>query len=951
VNALFSIFVIFLSAICASDYMRGNDLKKFIFFEKNIRPILVRNCYECHSEKSQKPKANLLLDRRDGWIKGGDSGPVIVPGDLNRSILIKAIRYENNDLQMPPDRKLSVQEIEDFEKWVTNGASGPRGDIVGIAENKRLFQLNGLAEGRKYWAFQAVQSHPVPMVSLKNWPKRPIDYFILAKLESKNLKPAIKADQNTLLRRVYFDLTGLPPSPDQIESFVLDHSPLAYSRLVDRLLDSKRFGERWGRHWLDVARYADTTGGGRNNPFPNATRYRDYVINSFNEDKPFDRFIIEQIAGDLIPTDSDSEYNENLTGTGFLALGPHNYELQDKELLRMEVVDEQLSTVGRAFMGITIGCARCHDHPFDPIPIKDYYSMAGIFRSTNSLVLGNVASFHERELRDEFGVQRKEHRNFLSSLEKKLKESFSTLKSLGGEKVNLIKKQRSLDPLSLDGVVMDDLDAKLSGEWISSTSINGFIGKGYLHDDNKDKGNKSITFSANIPHKEEYDVQVSYTCAPNRSKKTPVTVMHADGEQKIYIDQTKAPKILGLFKSVGRFNFDKGEREVVQITTDGTKKVVIADAIRLVPVIKEFSTAKLSQTLPVNSEKKAILKTQIKNAEKQVEELKKSIEKHKMNTPPKVQMVMSVLEQKDARDWHIHLRGGVRNLGPIVPRGFLVVATPPNISAYPKIPKSSSGRLELATWVSSSQNPLTARVFVNRVWHHLFGRGIVASPDNFGEMGNRPTHPELLDYLAQFFIENKWSIKALIREIVLSGTYQMSSSASEKLLRKDPENQLFSRQNRRRLEAEAIQDAMLLASGQIAFKNSKANQNRSLFEKIDRNKVPELFDVFDYPNPGLVSGKRNISTVPTQALFMMNNDFVMKQAELTAKNILIRKNLAEADKIKLAFLSCLGREPHYEERIIINDYLDQRLKGEISLKVMEVLVHSLFACLDFRYLN
>lgn len=949
-NILSSILLPLFLILLLTDHSWGNESKKFDFFEKKIRPILVRNCYECHSEESKKLKGNLLLDRRDGWMKGGDNGPVILPGDPHSSVLIKAIRYKSNDLRMPPDRKLSEEEITDIENWIISGASDPREEKIGIVTKGKQFQVKGLVEGRKYWAFKAIEDQPLPSVHLKNWPNEPIDYFILEKLESKKLSPAMQADQNTLLRRVYFDLTGLPPSPDQIKAFVSDRSSGSYSRLVDKLLNSKRFGERWGRHWLDVARYADTTGGGRNNPFPNASRYRDYVIDSFNKDKPFDRFIIEQIAGDLIPADSDSEYNENLTGTGFLALGPHNYELQDKELLRMEVVDEQLSTVGSAFMGITMGCARCHDHPFDPIPTKDYYSMAGIFRSTNSLVPGNVAGFHERELRDEFSLQRKEHSKVLASFEKKLKEALSALKSLGGEKVISHTRQRFLDPLSLDGVIVDDSDAKLSGKWISSTHNNGFVGKRYLHDDNKDKGNKSITFSANIPHQGEYDVQVSYTSGPNRSKRTPVTVMHADGEQKIYIDQTKAPNILGSFKSVGKFNFDKRERDVVQITTEGTTKVVIADAIRLVPVIKE-SIADRSRLPAVDSEDKTRVKIQIKNAEKQVAEWKKAIEDHKKKKPPKVQKVMSVLEQKEVGDGHIHLRGGIRNLGPIVPRGFLVVATPENLSPYPQIPESSSGRLELARWISSPQNPLTARVFVNRVWHHLFGRGIVASPDNFGEMGNRPTHPELLDYLAQFFIDKKWSTKALIRKIVLSSTYQMSSSASTYVLKEDPENQLFSRHNRRRLEAEAIRDAMLLASGQISFKNSKVNQNRSLFEKIDRNKVPEIFDVFDYPNPGLVSGNRNTSTVPTQALYMMNNDFVMKQSELTAKKILVHQNVDEADKIKLAFLSCLGRGPHDEEIKFINGYLGQSINGKISSKAMEGLVHSLFACLDFRYLN
>jgi len=929
----------------------GADTKKIAFFEKKIRPILVENCYECHSEKAKKVKANLFLDTRAGWMQGGDSGTVIVPKKLGQSLLFKAISYENNDLRMPPDGKLSKEAIKNLQKWILEGAIDPRENEMGMEKKQNPISLKDLADVRDYWAFKPVQSKPIPKVKMAGWAQDSIDYFVLANLESKKLTPSRYADKHTLLRRIYFDLIGLPPSPNQINDFISDRSSNAFPKVVDELLGSERFGERWGRHWLDVARYADTIGGGRNNPFPNASRYRDYVVKSFNKDKPFDRFIIEQIAGDLMPSKSKLEYNEYLTGTGFLALGPHNYELQDKELLRMEVVDEQLSAVGRAFMGITMGCARCHDHPFDPIPTKEYYSMAGIFRSTNSLVPGNVASFHERVLQDDFGTQRKEHVRVLASLEERLQEAILAVRLLGGKKISLIRKKRNLDPLYLDGIVVDDSDAKRTGKWISSTHTNGFVGKRYLHDDNKGKGTKSITFSANIPHKGEYDVQVSYTVGLNRSNRTPVTIMHADGEQKVLLDQTKAPQILGAFKSVGRFNFDRREREVVQITTEGTRRVVIADAIRLVPVMKVPSTDKTANKNTADSKKNNMVKFQIKNAEIRVEELKNLIVEHNKKAPPKAEKALSVREQKTVGDWHVHLRGGIRNLGPIVPRGFLVVATPQHTSPFPEIPEGSSGRLELAHWVSSPQNPLTARVFVNRAWRHLFGRGIVSSTDNFGKMGSRPTHPELLDYLAQFFIDNKWSIKTLIRKIVLSATYQMSSYANEKTLKEDPENQLFSRQNRRRLEAEAIRDAMLVASGQITFENSKANQNRSLFQKIDRNKIPEIFAVFDYPNPGLVSGNRNTSTVPTQALFMMNSDFVMRQAVLTVQNIFGRKSVDVERKIKLVFLSCLGREPNYDEKKLVYSYLDQSLNGETRAKAMEGLVHSLFACLDFRYLN
>jgi hypothetical protein len=397
--------------------------------------------------------------------------------------------------------------------------------------------------------------------------------------------------------------------------------------------------------------------------------------------------------------------------------------------------------------------------------------------------------------------------------------------------------------------------------------------------------------------------------------------------------------------------FDKREKDVVQITTEGTSQHVIVDAIRLVPIKKDFVAGIITDYTPIDSRGKEAVKGLIEIQQKRVAGLKKLLQEHKEKAPPKVRKVMSIREQDETGDWHIHLRGGIRNLGPVVPRGFLAVATPPDLSPNPQIPVSSSGRLEFARWIASPKNPLTARVFVNRVWHHLFGRGIVGSTDNFGEMGSRPTHPELLDYLARFFINNGWSTKTLIRQIVLTKTYQMSSSPSPLTLKKDPENQLFSRQNRRRLNAEAIRDAMLLASGKISFENSPRNENRSLFVEINRNKIPEIFEVFDYPNPGLVSGNRNASTVPTQALFMMNNDFVIKQASIAAKNIFARKYLMNEQMIKSAFLTCLAREPTQEEKKLINQFLGDEQKGKLNEKAMEGLVHSLFACLDFRYLH
>ncbi len=922
----------------------------FAFFEKKIRPALAENCYKCHSAKAKKLKAGLYLDRKAGWVHGGENGPVVIPGKPTESRLLTAIHYKDNDLRMPPNKKLPKQMVADFEKWIAMGAPDPRDAPMEVARESSGPQSKSLEEGRKFWAYRPMADTAPPAVKDESWVEDEMDRYVLAKLEKKGLQPASAADKATLLRRAYFDLTGLPPTPQEIDAFLSDKASEAYAKLVDRLLDSPRFGERWGRHWLDVARYADTSGGGRNIAFPNAPRYREYVINSYNEDKPFDRFAKEQIAGDLLHSSSDEEFNENLTGTGFLALGPHNYELQDKALLRMEVVDEQISAVGRTFLGVTMGCARCHDHPFDPFPTAEYYSLAGIFRSTESFKISNVANFIQRDLRDKNKAIREAHTAKLKKLENELKKAENDLKKAGGKATSGGNEARNLDPSKLEGIVVDDNKAKLVGQWTSSTHSPIFVGSRYIHDNGKRKGEKSVTFSARIPKAGKYEVQFSYTAGTNRSRNTPVTVHHDLGEIKIHVDQTKKPPVLGSFFSLGKFHFEEGEWDVVTISTEGTAQVVIADAIRLLPTGKKSSPPVI---VDKPKEKKAPKENSVEKKRLQalVTDLKKRIAAHKKKSPAAAGKVMSVNEGKDPGDWRIHTRGGIRNLGPYVKRGFLAVATPEGKSPKPEIPKGASGRLELADWVTSPDNPLTARVYANRVWRHLFGRGIVITMDNFGEMGSRPTHPKLLDHLATSLMKNGWSTKKLIRKIMLSKTYRMSSLETAKALEADPENDLFSRQNRRRLEVEAIRDAILVASGRFDDSGDSINQKRSMFEKLDRNRIPEMFDVFDYPNPGLVSGNRNASTVPTQALYMMNSEFVLKEANAAADKILERKELDDQQRLVLAYKITLGRIPNEAEKSLALAYLKKHDGETKQQDTWGGILHGLFACLDFRYLN
>ena len=640
---------------------------EFNFFEKEIRPLLYKHCYKCHSAEAEKLKGGLLLDSRQGWATGGDSGPAIVPGDVEGSLLLRAVSYEDGDLQMPPKYKLADHERAALGTWVEAGAVDPRnhqteGKAKGI----------DLAKGRKFWSFRPVVNHAVPEVNPvpgqgKNLGA--IDRFILSRLAKEDIELVDLARPETLLRRLYFDLIGLPPTPEQIDDFLTDPSLGAYARLVDRLLGSPQFGETWGRHWLDVARFAESSGGGRSLMFKDAWRFRDYVINSFNDDKPFDQFIREQIAGDLMPPGTRKQQNERFVATGFLALGPHNYELQDKELLRMEVVDEQIETVGRAFLGMTLGCARCHDHKFDPVPTNDYYALAGIFRSTQSLVPGNVSGWVARELEPEPALRK--------AIEQHAEETKQANVALKAAKKELRKVEEATGKA---GVYIDDLEAEIIGEWMKSTSNKTYFGDNYIHDKGEGKGQKKVIFTAELKEAGEYEVRFGYTAGTNRAQKAPVTIEHADGPTTIRINQREKPPINDNFKIMGRFQFNAG-RAVVSVSNENTSDVVIADAVVFVPV------AELKNSVP--RQRLAKLRGEVDRLVKRVDTLKKT----KSADLPKA---MSVQDEKKTGDWHIHIRGEIRNKGAVVPRGFLQVASKRKTVAQPTIAAGRSGRLELA---------------------------------------------------------------------------------------------------------------------------------------------------------------------------------------------------------------------------------------------------------------
>ncbi len=933
------------------------------FFEKKIRPVLVEHCQECHSTQSNKQRGGLYLDSRDALRKGGDSGVVLVPGKPQQSLLIKAIRYHDPDLRMPPKGKLPAVVVADFENWVAMGAPDPR-----TGNSKVAWKELDLAQARKFWAFQPPRPHPLPVVKDTSWARSPMDRFILARLESQNLQPAPDADRATLIRRAYFTLIGLPPTPGEIDDFVKDRSADAFVKEVDRLLASPHFGERWGRHWLDVARYADSSGGGRSLIFKDAWRYRDYVIDAFNSDMPFDQFILEQIAGDLLKATTPEERRRLLIATALLLLGPTNYERQDKPVLEMDIIDEQLDTLGKAFLGMTIGCARCHDHKFDPIPQKDYYALAGILKSTKWIVHSNVSKWTEQPLPVSGELERliKQHESGVAALRRELEVARAAEKKAG--KLPGLVKGEPLDPRTLPGIVLDDTQAKVVGTWKHSKFSGNYIGQGYLYDDRAKKEDKTLTFVPDFPKAGFYEVRLAYVPHENRATNVPVRIFHADGEETVRVNQRLAPPIDGRFVSLGRYRFERGDQWFVMVSTDKANGHVVADAVQFLP---DDLTEKAA-ALPGASLPPLATPVQGKTAPPSSRDLEAQL-KRLLASAPERPIAMAVSESEKVEDCHLCVRGNFHNRGPLVPRGFLQVMTAPGATApggVLHIPARESGRRQLAAWLTSKDNPLTARVMANRIWHHLFGAGLVRTVDNFGATGEAPSHPELLDHLALRFVEQDWSVKKLIREIMLSRAWQMSSEPAspqviERARKVDPENRLLWKANRRRLDAESIRDTILTVSGKLdrtaggpSIRQGTAverayrfdDSRRSVYTPVFRNRLLELFEVFDFADPNVCNGRRNVSTVPTQALYLMNSPFVQEQARYAADRLLALPGLDDSRRLNRAYREALGRLPTERERRLALEFLggvaaDQRRAAWGQL--MQVV----FGCVDFRYVN
>jgi Protein of unknown function (DUF1553)/Protein of unknown function (DUF1549)/Planctomycete cytochrome C len=1084
-------------------------------FEKKVRPLLVTHCLECHGADPKKIKGGLRLTSRAELLKGGDTGPAVVPGDPAGSRLVRAVHYKSDELKMPPKGRLTDSQIVDLEAWVKAGAVWPAAD-AGRAERPKPGQLF-TDEQKSFWAFQPMRDHPAPRVRDRDWVRAPIDAFILAKLEARGLKPAPPADKYTLLRRVTFDLTGLPPTPGEVESFIRDDSPRAFEVVIDRLLASPHYGERWGRHWLDVVRYADSNGLDENTAFGNAWRYRDYVIRSFNRDKPYDEILREQIAGDLLP---DAHENpDRLTGTGFLGLGPKLLAEPDKQKMKMDIADEQLDTLGKSVLGLTLGCARCHDHKFDPITQRDYYSLLSVFTSTRTMKnLATVAQAFERPLptgekpeeaeararktdakqaeidaltdelrakvltdaraniaayllaaadaRGKAGVARMASGGKLPGaivLEaEKFKKGTADKTDLGyGQGIGIIlsyaaENTRAEYALTVPKAGEYDLELRYAAQESRPVrvSVGGKVvlpqaAKGTTGGWNPEhqawrpegkvslnEGENTVTVEAHglLPHIDKLAIlPVESTPAAGTGRPSAGTFAEVGRKRKLilefvtgwadYLRQAKAddplfgpwlavaglpdigfaaaaPQLLAKFRgkapaglvggSAPRTLGEVAERYARVLTETEAGRKVLADpagpfALKTpLPANPElFYPMELAQLSKLNGELTAIQKS-----------------------APVPVMVLSVEEgakypqvtgDGKPRNLFVQVRGNYLTPGeeapPVFPRiltggkaaPFATVegeapAVEPNQTRYGSA-RTASGRLELAKWVTDPKHPLTARVLVNRVWRHHIGEGIVRSPDNFGKLGDRPTHPELLDWLALRFIEGGWSVKKLHKLILLSSAYQMSSSHDPQAAQADPENRLLWRMNRRRLEAEPIRDALLavagnldpamggtlLNNGNFTYVNNENSTNtarydnhrRSVYLPVIRNTVFDFFQVFDFAEPHVPNGKRANTVIAPQALYLMNSPFVQAQARAFAE-LLLKEPGDDAERVRRAYLKAYGRPATDEEVAQAVEYVARyesaqaRTEKDGSMRrpwAWQSFCQVLFAGSEFVYVN
>jgi len=894
----------FLRAFAVS---QSNDSADQIeFFEKQVRPILFKSCSTCHNSKAKTAQLDLTTSK--GFNQGGEGGPLINREKPEDSRLLKVILYEGQ-LKMPPTGKLKDEEIAILTSWIKMGAPWP--ETRAIPENKwtnRSSEREFTEAEKKFWSYQAMARPALPRVKRSTWVKSPIDAFILEKLELRNISPAPPANKFTLLRRATYDLTGLPPTQTEIRDFVSDSSPDAFKKVVERLLSSPRYGEKWGRFWLDMARYADSTGNDEDHRYPFAWKYRDYVIEAFNTDLPYDQFIREQIAGDLIPSANSEEVNRRgIIATGFLALGPKALAQQDKKKMLYDVYDEQVEVTSRAFLGLTVSCARCHNHKFDPILTRDYYSMVGIFASTRSF--SDPMAFVSQALNKPL-VPKSQYDLYLE----KKKANQDQVKVRQTEMSELIDAARER--------LVSENRSRLADFMVAARKINA------ENSDLKTVADKENLAEAILKKWVEYlkKGKVREHLLEWENAKSENLAVVAQSYQQRFIDrQAKWTETLNNWRTKYRQALaekkDFPDRPEFEAGQD-----------------RFFHEVYINRDGPFSVSPEDLIKSSPGDGQK-ITQLRKELDVLKKQAPPEPEMACAV-EDGEIVNQRVFIRGDYHNEGEDAPKGF------PKILATQTMPvsiTSGSGRLQLARWITQPDHPLTARVMVNRIWQWHFGEGIVRTPDNFGKMGEPPTHPELLDYLARQFVESGWSIKSMHRLIMLSSVYQMASGGPEESIAVDPENRLVSRFNRRRLSVEEIRDGLLAidrsldpgmggtlqtgtgTDGENDNKRLSLNpemfRRRTIYLPLRRANLPALLNLFDFGDATTSAGKRQMTNVATQALFWLNSEFLNERAKKFSQTLLDTKDLTDDIRIRLAYLRILNRPATEDEVMKSRDYL------------------------------
>ena len=869
------------------------------FFENKIRPLLVQHCLECHGPA--KSENGLRLDSRSAILLGGDSGPAAIAGTPKGSMVIQSVSH-SGDYDMPPNKKLADEEIAALSQWISMELPWPakRPELKELTPTEKIHNHQ-----THHWAFQPVTSPSIPEV--KQPTSTVLDRLVLAKLETKNLSMSPRADQRTLIRRATFDLTGLPPTFEQVEQFTKDTSPDAYEKLINRLLESPAYGERWARHWLDIARYADTSGytlNNKDNRYPFAFTYRDYVIDAFNNDLPYDEFIREQLAADYLDIPEDKK---SLAALGFISVGR-------KYLARQDTIDDQVDVVTRGLMGLTVSCARCHDHKYDAIPTEDYYSIYGIFN--NNEVPKELPLLGTPKQRTQF-------QDYFNSL-KNRKEQIQALRNKHYQlRLNHIRSSFSDYIAHVIAPGQAELIASQPFAKLTKSEVQSNIVKQWRSFFSKNR-NEPTVVKPTLALLAIPDDQFALKAERQIKEWAKSPGQQSPGEKYLNRLLAQPPKtkielanVIGqLFSETISAWIEAGspppQKGKFPLPNDRLAKLVFA---KNSPA--NFPLTELANYLDPNA------KTEIQNLDKELVKLN--------NHPPNgLARAMVIQDKSKIKPTRVMIRGNLHRQGEVAPRRFVAVLSPLENGEIKREPfKNKSGRLELANKIASPSNPLTARVFVNRVWMHHFSKPLVSTPSDFGIRCPPPVQSELLDFLALEFMNNNWSIKQLHKTIMTSDTYCQASKNRDSYDEVDPENRLLWKMNRRRLEFESLRDSMLAVSQQLDArmhgkpeKLFEANQSRrkTIYGEIDRQNLPGIYRVFDLPNPDQSAAKRTRTTVPQQSLFMINSPFVAAQANHIMKE-LVSNNERQLDQIKQLYRTLFQREPTPLEIEIGSQYI------------------------------